>query len=127
MIYMVEMDLIDRARRADWDKWYMEHTKMLLTFPGFHATQRFECIHQVKAPFVALHHVDGSEFFESPIYRSNAGPAGTGEWRRKMNNWSRNLFAGLETTPNINKQPQKYMHCPETQRAGTWSQNGRDG
>ena len=68
MIYMVEMDLVDRARRDDWDKWYMEHTKMLLTFPGFHATQRFECIHKAKAPLVALHHVDGLEFFESSIF-----------------------------------------------------------
>ena len=44
MIYMVEMNLIDRDKRKEWDNWYDEHTKMLLTFPGFHATQRFECI-----------------------------------------------------------------------------------
>ena len=74
---------------------------MLLTFPGFHATQRFECMTDAKAPFVALHHVDGPEFFKSDAYTNKAGPGGTGEWRTKMNNWSRNLFQGLETTPNI--------------------------
>ena len=101
MIYMVEMNLIDRSRRIDWDSWYINHTKMLLSFEGFHATQRFECIHEAKAPFVALHHVDGADFFDSSDYKDNAGPAGTGEWRRKMNNWSRNLFEGLESTPNV--------------------------
>ena len=62
MIYMVEMNLIDLSRRPAWDKWYLDHTKMLLSFPGFHATQRFECIHEAKAPFVALHHVEGIAF-----------------------------------------------------------------
>ena len=101
MIYMVEMNLIDKDRREDWDNWYEAHTNMLLTFPGFHATQRFECMTDAKAPFVALHHVDGPEFFKSDAYTNKAGPRGTGEWRTKMNNWSRNLFQGLETTPNI--------------------------
>ena len=101
MIYMVEMDLMERDRRADWDSWYLAHTRMLLGFPGFHATQRFECLHEARAPFVALHHVDGPDFFQSASYRDHAGPAGTGEWRYKMTNWSRNLFDGIETTPAV--------------------------
>ena len=27
MIYMVEMALIDTARRAEWDAWYLSHMK----------------------------------------------------------------------------------------------------
>lgn len=104
MIYMVEMNLIDLSDRLDWDNWYLEHTKMLLTFPGFHATQRFECIHETQAPFVALHHVDGIDFFNSYSYKNKAGPSGTGVWRNKMNNWNRNLFDGLETTPNVKEK-----------------------
>ena len=104
MIYMVEMNLIDLSGRPDWDNWYLEHTKMLLTFPGFHATQRFECIHETQAPFVALHHVDGIDFFNSYSYKNKAGPSGTGVWRNKMNNWNRNLFDGLETTPNVKEK-----------------------
>ena len=101
MIYMVEMNLIDLSGRSEWDSWYLEHTKMLLSFPGFHATQRFECIHEAKAPFVALHDVDGMDFFNSHSYKNKAGPSGTGVWQNKMNNWNRNLFDGLETTPNV--------------------------
>ena len=101
MIYMVEMDLIDRVRRVAWDAWYLSHTKMLLTMPGFHASQRFECLHEAMAPFVAIHHVDGPEFFESEPYRNQAGPAGTGEWRTRHANWSRNLFDGIDETPTV--------------------------
>jgi hypothetical protein len=101
MIYMVEMDLIERARRTEWDAWYLAHTKMLLTMPGFHATQRFECLHEAPAPFVAIHHVDGPDFFESAPYRNQAGPAGTGEWRTRHANWSRNLFDGIDATPTV--------------------------
>lgn len=101
MIYMVEMDLMERDRRVEWDAWYLAHTRMLLSMPGFHATQRFECLHAARAPFVALHHVDGPEFFQSEAYRNQAGPAGTGEWRTKMDNWSRNLFDGIAATPTV--------------------------
>ena len=101
MIYMVEMNLTDLARRSDWDQWYVSHMKMLITIPGIHATQRFECVHKHEAPFVALHEVDGPHVFESTAYREKAGPAGTGEWRKKMNNWSRNVFDGVLKTPEV--------------------------
>ena len=99
---MVEMDLIDRARRVEWDEWYLSHTKMLLSFKGFNATQRFECIHDTNAPFVAIHEVENLEFFDSHDYKNRAGPTGTGEWQTKMNNWNRNFFEGLQNTPDIN-------------------------
>ena len=101
MIYMVEMNLTDLARRSNWDQWYVSHMKMLTTIPGIHATQRFECVHKHEAPFVALHEVDGPHVFESTAYREKAGPAGTGEWRKKMNNWSRNVFDGVLKTPEV--------------------------
>ena len=54
MIYMVEMNLIDKDRRKDWDNWYEAHTNMLLTFPGFHATQRFRVHDRCKSTFCSL-------------------------------------------------------------------------
>lgn len=101
MIYMVEMNLMETERRVEWDQWYVSHMRMLIRIPGIHATQRFECIHESEAPFVALHEVDGPQVFESAAYREKAGPAGTGEWRGKMNNWSRNIFDGVSETPDV--------------------------
>ena len=96
MIYMVEMALLDTARRTEWDAWYVAHQHRLLSIPGFRASQRFEAIHASESPFVALHEVDSPEIFASPPYRAQAGPGNTGEWQAKMDSWHRNLFAGAD-------------------------------
>lgn len=101
MIYMVEMNLMETDRRAEWDDWYVSHMRMLITIPGIHATQRFECLHDHPSPFVALHEVDGPEVFVSEAYKAKAGPFGTGEWRTKMNNWYRNVLDGVVHTPEV--------------------------
>ena len=100
MIYMVEMALLDTARRAEWDAWYVAHQHRLLSIPGFRASQRFEAIHAAESPFVALHEVDSPDIFAGPIYRAKAGPSNTGEWQAKMGNWHRNLFA-VDHTPDV--------------------------
>lgn len=101
MIYMVEMALLDTARRAEWDAWYVAHQHRLLSIPGIHASQRFECVHAAASPFVALHEVDGPEVFSSDAYRASAGPTNTGEWQSKMGNWHRNVFRGLDHIPDV--------------------------
>ena len=93
MIYMVEMALLDTARRAEWDAWYVAHQHRLLSIPGFRASQRFEAVHAAESPFVALHEVDSPDIFIGSTYRASAGPSNTGEWQAKMGNWHRNLFA----------------------------------
>ena len=100
MIYMVEMALLDTARRAEWEAWYTSHQHRLLSIPGFRASQRFETIHPAPSPFVALHQVDSADIFMGPVYNSKAGPTNTGEWQSKMNNWHRNLFA-MDRSPNV--------------------------
>jgi len=101
VIYMVEMALLEPARRAEWDAWYVAHQHRLLSIPGFRASQRFEAIHQAESPFVALHEVDSLDIFTSPAYRAKAGPGNTGEWQAKMGNWHRNLFGGVDHTPDV--------------------------
>ena len=103
MMFMVEMALAESEmhRRAEWEAWYLSHQKMLLTIPGFRASQRFEAMEPCDSPFVALHEVVGPELFTSEPYRAKAGPGGTGEWQHKMPNWYRNLFTGVEHTPDV--------------------------
>src|SRR5207237_5133742 len=101
MIYMGEMALLDTASRAEWEAWYVAHQHTLLSIPGIHASQRFETIHKADSPFVALHEVDSPEIFTSPGYSAKAGPTNTGEWQAKMNNWHRNVFDGVEHTPDV--------------------------
>ena len=40
MLYMVEMALLDTARRAEWEAWYVAHQHRLLSIPGIHAPSR---------------------------------------------------------------------------------------
>ncbi len=101
MIYMVEMALLDTARRTEWDAWYLAHQHRLLAIPGIRASQRFEAIHAATSPFVALHEVDSPDVFTSATYRAQAGPANTGEWQARMGHWHRNLFDGLAHTPDV--------------------------
>src|ERR1700693_6047972 len=92
MIHMVEIALLDTARRAEWEAWYVAHRHRQLSIPGIHAAA---------APFVALHEVDDPHVFASDAYRSQAGPSNTGEWQTRMANWDRNVFRGLDHTPDV--------------------------
>jgi hypothetical protein len=98
---MVEMDMRLDDREAEWHEWYLAHIKVLLTVPGFRASQRFRSILPCPAPYLALHQVDSGAIFDSPEYRSRGGPGSTGEWRAWHSNWRRNLLEGLEVTPEV--------------------------
>jgi hypothetical protein len=101
MIYMVEMDMRLDDREAEWHEWYLTHIKILLTVPGFRASQRFRSILPTPAPYLALHQVDTDAIFASPEYRSRGGPGSTGDWRERHSNWRRNLLEGLAETPDV--------------------------
>jgi hypothetical protein len=101
VIYMVEMDMNLGDREAEWQAWYLAHIKVLLTVPGFRASQRFKSLLPAPAPYLALHQVDSGAIFDSPEYRSRGGPSSTGEWRALHTNWRRNLLEGLDETPDI--------------------------
>jgi hypothetical protein len=102
MLYMVEMDFRNPAREADWHVWYLGHVaKLIRTVPGFRASQRFRAITPTPSPWLAMHDVVSAGVFESPEYRANGGPASTGEWQAEHTNWHRNLFAGIDATPDV--------------------------
>jgi hypothetical protein len=101
VIYMVEMALLDSARRAEWEAWYVAHQQKLLSIAGIRASQRFEALHKAESPFAALHEVDSPDVLTSASYRAQAGPTNTGEWQTKMNNWHRNVFDGVAHTPDV--------------------------
>jgi hypothetical protein len=102
MIYVVEMDFRNPAREADWHAWYLEHaTRLIRDVPGFRATQRFRALTATPSPWLALHDVASPEVFESAAYKASGGPASTGEWKNEHTDWHRNLYAGLETTPEV--------------------------
>jgi hypothetical protein len=98
---MVEMDMRLDDREAEWHEWYFAHIRVLLTVPGFRASQRFRSILPAPAPYLALHQVDSGAIFDSPEYRSRGGPGSPGDWRERHSNWRRNLLEGLGETPDV--------------------------
>ena len=101
MIYMVEMDFPHPEREAEWHAWYLAHIRVLLTVPGFRASQRFKAIAATPSPYLALHEVASAALFDSPAYRARGGPDSTGEWRALQTNWHRNLLGGIEESPEV--------------------------
>src|SRR5947199_5628295 len=101
MIYMVEMDFPHPEREAEWHAWYLAHIRVLLTVPGFRASQRFRAIGPTLSPYLALHEVASAALFDSPAYRAHGGPASVGEWRALQTNWHRNLLEGWDETPEV--------------------------
>src|SRR5438552_13882541 len=101
MIYMVEMDFPHPERLQEWHDWYLAHIRVLLTVPGFRASQRFEAVVGTHLRYLALHEVESAALFDSAAYRNRGGPASTGEWRQLQTNWHRNLLDGLDETPEV--------------------------
>jgi hypothetical protein len=101
VIYMVEMGFPHPERLAEWHRWYMQHIGILLTVPGFCASQRFEAVVDNPSPYLALHEVASADLFQSESYRNRGGPASVGEWRSLQTNWHRNLLYGLDETPEV--------------------------
>lgn len=102
MIYMVEMEFRDPEREHDWHVWYLQHvTQLIRNVPGFTATQRFRSMTPTPSPWLAMHEVAGPEVFTSAEYGANGGPASTGEWKDRHSNWYRNLFSGIDQTPDV--------------------------
>lgn len=101
MIYMVEMAFRHPAREAEWNEWYLAHIDVLLTVPGFRASQRFHAIVDNPSPYLALHEVASASLFDSSAYRGRGGPRSVGHWSELQSNWHRNLLAGLEATPEV--------------------------
>ena len=101
MIYMVEMGFPHPERLAGWHDWYLRHIRVLLTVPGFRASQRFEAVVDNPSPYLALHEVASADLFESDAYRNRGGPTSVGEWRSLQTNWHRNLLDGLDETPEV--------------------------
>ena len=101
MIYMVEMGFPHPEREAEWHAWYLAHIRILLSVPGFRASQRFAAVTPTPSPYLALHEVASAALFDSPAYRSRGGPASVGEWRALQTNWHRNLLDGVDQTPEV--------------------------
>lgn len=57
MIFMSQSGLTDKGREVEWDRWYQEHLRIMVTVPGVQSAQRFETVHPDWAPSLAMYTV----------------------------------------------------------------------
>lgn len=104
MIFMSQSGLIeaaqDAAREADWDAWYIEHLRIMVTVPGIDSAQRFRTDSPGHPPSLAMYTIDSAAVFTDAYYQSVRG---MGPWAALIarQHYKRNLFDGLRSAPAI--------------------------
>lgn len=100
MIFMSQSGLTEPARAVEWDTWYVEHLRIMLTVPGISSAQRFKTETPGHPPSLALYTIASAEVFNDPYYQSVRG---MGEWLPliEKRHYRRNLFEGLDAAPEV--------------------------
>jgi hypothetical protein len=100
MIFMSQSGLVDPARAREWDAWYVEHLRVMVTVPGIGSAQRFKTQSSGYPPSLAMYSIASDDVFLDPYYQRVRG---MGEWRPLIDKryYRRNLFRGLETAPDV--------------------------
>ena len=100
MIFMSQSGITDAARERDWDAWYVEHLRIMLTVPGISSTQRFRSVTAGEPPSLAMYTIASADVFQDPYYQSVRG---MGEWLPLIarKHYRRNLFEGLDAAPGV--------------------------
>jgi hypothetical protein len=98
MIFISQSGIADHTREAQWDRWYIEHLRIMVTVPGISSAQRFKADTPGFPPSLAIYSVTSRAVFTDPYYRSVRG---MGEWLPLIDrrHYRRNLFEGLEHAP----------------------------
>ena len=100
MIFMSQSGLSDPGREKEWDAWYVEHLRIMVTVPGISSAQRFKTVSRGYSPSLAMYTIASADVFGDPYYQSVRG---MGEWLPLIDkqHYRRNLFKGLDTAPDV--------------------------
>lgn len=101
MIYTVECAFTDPAREDEWNRHYSgEKLDNLLRLPGWLTSQRFRALMPVDSPYFAMHTLRDAGVLGGQY--SSVGGGNFGGWERGyIDNWHRNLFAGIDVAPGV--------------------------
>ena len=101
-IYMVQHAFSRPDWEDEWNAWYGNNLKVLLSVPGFRTGQRFKALDGSPPRYMAVYTVDSPDVFDSRSYKY-AGGGGTNSQRfhPAYHVWIRNLFEGIKAAPAI--------------------------
>ena len=97
---MSQSGLLDPARDADWDAWYADHLRVMVTVNGVDTAQRFKTATVGYPPSLAMYSFGSAQVFQDAYYQSIRG---LGEFAELIDrsHYHRNLFAGLDHAPQV--------------------------
>jgi hypothetical protein len=100
MIFMSQSGISDPAREREWDAWYVEHLRIMVTVSGIGSAQRFKTDRAGYPPSLAMYSIASADVFADPYYQRVRG---MGAWLPLIDttHYRRNLFGGLETAPDV--------------------------
>ncbi len=100
MIFMSQSGLVDPSREPDWDTWYLEHLRVMVSVAGVDTAQRFKTTMPGYSPSLAMYTMRSEAIFQDPYYLSIRG---MGEFKTLVDPqyYHRNLFAGLDRAPDV--------------------------
>jgi hypothetical protein len=100
MIFMSQSGLADAGREKEWDAWYVEHLRTMMTVPGISSAQRFKTDSPGYSPSLAMYTIASATVFQDPYYQSVRG---MGDWLPliQKQHYRRNLFEGLDQAPDV--------------------------
>lgn len=100
MIYTVECAFTDPAREDEWNEHYSgEKLDNLLRLPGWRTSQRLRALTPIDAPYFAMHTLRDAGVLGGQY--TSVGGGVFGGWEDKISDWHRNLFAGIDTAPEV--------------------------
>src|SRR5262245_47341515 len=117
MIFISQSGLTDPARSGEWDAWYLEHLRIMLSVPAVATAQRFLTDSSSYSPSLAMYTVPGPEVFKDPYYLSVRGMGGWAEFIDKRY-YHRNLFSGLDRAPAVTAARRLIVADREREDAG---------
>jgi hypothetical protein len=91
MIFMSQSGLTDLSRETEWDAWYVEHLRIMMTVPG---------ISPGYSPSLAMYAIASAAVFQDSYYQRVRG---MGDWLPliQKEHYHRNLFEGLVQAPVV--------------------------
>jgi len=100
MIFTSQSGLIDPSRNSQWDVWYLEHLRVMVSVNGIESAQRFKTTTANHSPSLAMYSMESPAVFEDPYYLSIRG---LGEFRELVDTryYRRSLFSGLDLAPAV--------------------------
>jgi len=101
MIFMSQSAITTPERESEWDRWYIDHLRIMVTVPGISSAQRFKTETPDYPRSLAMYSIASPDVFSDAYYQSIRG---LGEWAQLVDRryYRRNLFDGAERAPGVN-------------------------